>query len=346
MAAIPSVRGDARLRILLAVETFTPGADGWRRAGVPLVARTAGVSVETVKRLRPRLVADGLIKYESGRHRGVVSRWYLLIDIPDRPSPERGSYMSDPLSGDGGSVTRARKGGRSPGKRGSYMSDPLSGDGGSVTRARKGGRSPGKRGSLATGKGVTGKSGKSRVAAGQSADSRRRRPENALSAKADALKAKGFSSDGRASRARPGGARAGAPESQDQNLGVDQKPCSRCGKPDGDLDSFGRCPYCVEVATDQFLRSMSIERLIDEGHVREAVERRIRRWAEFPADVQKAHGVDPYRGPCEPHRTFYCHGCHPELDALLSKPPSATPPPTLASTAPPRPPTPIKDSNQ
>jgi hypothetical protein len=90
---------EADLRLLLALETFPPGPDGLRSVGMEELARAAGVPYATARRSRDRLVADGLVEYQSGSGRGVCTRWLFTsalkvlsqgeqISEPERCSPK------------------------------------------------------------------------------------------------------------------------------------------------------------------------------------------------------------------------------------------------------------------
>ncbi len=91
LAAILGLPKDAperQWRLLAALGTFKPDADGWVRAGLDLVARTAGLHPDTVQKGRDELVGDARLKYEAGRGRGRYTRW--LIVPPPRKHPVKG----------------------------------------------------------------------------------------------------------------------------------------------------------------------------------------------------------------------------------------------------------------
>ena len=168
LSALPERAPARQVRLLIAIETFRPDGDGWRRAGADLLARTANISLSTLKRARPELVDEKLIEYTAGRWRGQLSQYRLLI-----PQLERGP-TAEPLKQEGDSdrkgSSHSPKGVQSHGQKGSKRKPDIPND-----------------------------------RAGQAADSWRKPAATALTAKAVALKAEGFSSGG-VCDAAPGGA--------------------------------------------------------------------------------------------------------------------------------------------
>jgi hypothetical protein len=65
--------------VLIGLETFTRGEDGWRAAGTVLLAEAAGLSVTTLDKARRELVASGLIDYRRGDGRGHVSTYRIKV---------------------------------------------------------------------------------------------------------------------------------------------------------------------------------------------------------------------------------------------------------------------------
>jgi hypothetical protein len=70
---------ERQLRFLLALETFTRGEDGWRQAGTALLAKTAGLSVNTAVKACGELVASGAIDYHHGSGRGKLSTYRIKV---------------------------------------------------------------------------------------------------------------------------------------------------------------------------------------------------------------------------------------------------------------------------
>jgi hypothetical protein len=87
---------EADLRLLLALETFTEDASGWRSVGMEKLARSAGVPYGTARRSCDRLVAAGLVARESGngsgRGKGTYTRWRLLFPLK---VPSQGEHLKD-----------------------------------------------------------------------------------------------------------------------------------------------------------------------------------------------------------------------------------------------------------
>lgn len=98
--AILALRGlsGRQLRFLLALETLTPGDDGWREAGTELVARYAGVSVNTAARARGDLMASGVIDYRPGSGRGHRGAYRMKVPASTVHLPEPGKVP--PNAGD------------------------------------------------------------------------------------------------------------------------------------------------------------------------------------------------------------------------------------------------------
>jgi hypothetical protein len=82
---------ERQLRVLLALETFTPGKDGWRTAGPKLLAKTAGLSVNTAIKARDELTGAGTIEYRPGNGRGNLSTYRIKVPniAGDLSGPER-----------------------------------------------------------------------------------------------------------------------------------------------------------------------------------------------------------------------------------------------------------------
>jgi hypothetical protein len=70
---------ERQLRFLLALETFSRGDDGWREAGMKLLAKTAGRSPNTAIKARDELVAAGAIEYRPGNGRGNHSSYRIKV---------------------------------------------------------------------------------------------------------------------------------------------------------------------------------------------------------------------------------------------------------------------------
>jgi len=94
---------ERQLRFLLALETFTRGEDGRREIGTDLLARTAGLSVNTAVRARRELVKSGAIEYKRGDGRGHVSAYRIKVphDVVHLPEPVKVPNDADHLSSPG-----------------------------------------------------------------------------------------------------------------------------------------------------------------------------------------------------------------------------------------------------
>lgn len=73
--------GEANLRWLIALETFPADTNGWRQVGGELLAELAGVSPRTSRRVRDRLVTEGLLEYRRGNGRGQRSSYRFTFPI-------------------------------------------------------------------------------------------------------------------------------------------------------------------------------------------------------------------------------------------------------------------------
>lgn len=80
---------DRQLRLMLALETVTPGSDGWREVGADLLARIANLSPNTAARARDELIKAARIEYKPGSGRGRVSAYRLK-------APNGRGYLSGP----------------------------------------------------------------------------------------------------------------------------------------------------------------------------------------------------------------------------------------------------------
>jgi hypothetical protein len=85
LAALPEEAPARQVRVLIALETFRAGDDGWRKAGRVLLCQTANISRWTVQRARAELIGAKLIEYDPGRGRGVGSP-----DPNTNPRPGKG----------------------------------------------------------------------------------------------------------------------------------------------------------------------------------------------------------------------------------------------------------------
>lgn len=81
MAALPHTAPSRQLRLLLAVETFTPDSHGWRKVGSHKLMEVAGISYPTYKQARREVIEQRLAEYEPGNGSGYLSRWRLLIEL-------------------------------------------------------------------------------------------------------------------------------------------------------------------------------------------------------------------------------------------------------------------------
>lgn len=89
--------------LLIALETFPPGADGWREVGADELCMAAGLTRKSYRRARGELADAKLIEYRLATRRGENSRWRITfpVDGPpstkgrrkgDTPGPERGIH--------------------------------------------------------------------------------------------------------------------------------------------------------------------------------------------------------------------------------------------------------------
>jgi hypothetical protein len=67
--------------LLIALETVTADADGWRAIGLDLLARSAGLSVRTAVKARDELAKAGLIEWQRGTGRDHPSVYRLRFGI-------------------------------------------------------------------------------------------------------------------------------------------------------------------------------------------------------------------------------------------------------------------------
>jgi hypothetical protein len=123
---------ERQLRVLIALATVTPEADGWRKIGGKLLAEKANLHPDTVKTARHELVEAGLLDYEPGNGRRHFSRYRLTVTGTEDfkggadsspPSAEKGGVNSSPPSAE---------------KGGADSSPPSGVKGGSDTRERGG----------------------------------------------------------------------------------------------------------------------------------------------------------------------------------------------------------------
>jgi hypothetical protein len=97
LVALPRNAPARHLRLLTALATITADSDGWRHAGVSLLADYAQLSQPTARRARDELLTAGLIKYEkTGQGRGTVCRWQLLVA---ERQPGKGTPWVSPSGG-------------------------------------------------------------------------------------------------------------------------------------------------------------------------------------------------------------------------------------------------------
>jgi hypothetical protein len=102
---------ERQLRFLLALETFTRGGDGWREAGIELLAKTAGFrSSRTADKARGELVSAGMVDYRPGGGRGHRSAYRIRVrGIEDhlKAATEVAPFSPAPKGGNPGSVKGA-----------------------------------------------------------------------------------------------------------------------------------------------------------------------------------------------------------------------------------------------
>lgn len=84
--------------LLEALRTFRPHPQtGIRSAPQDRLAKAAGVSVETLKRVRRDLAAWGVIWYKPGQGRGNNSEYWIIPVPPGREDPPKGVTNADPF---------------------------------------------------------------------------------------------------------------------------------------------------------------------------------------------------------------------------------------------------------
>jgi hypothetical protein len=127
LAVLAELRGHARLRtarvyaVLTALETFPPGADGWREVSTGELCESAGFDRKAFRQARGELIAAKLIEYRPAAHRGENSRWRVTFPVEEPPG-KKGAAQSGPLP------TR---------KKGAAQSGPsTTAEGGRTTRGR------------------------------------------------------------------------------------------------------------------------------------------------------------------------------------------------------------------
>ena len=80
LASLPAHTPERQWRLLTALETITPDADGWRSVGMTLLGEYAGLSQPHLRRARRELAEAGLIEYRTeGATRGMKMWWRILI---------------------------------------------------------------------------------------------------------------------------------------------------------------------------------------------------------------------------------------------------------------------------
>ena len=114
---------EARLRtartysLLIALETFPPGADGWREVGAELLCESAGLAQSTFRQARGELIGAKLIEYRPGARRGERSRWRITFQVEEPPG--KGAAQSGTLrkgAAQSGASTTLEGGHTRPGK--------------------------------------------------------------------------------------------------------------------------------------------------------------------------------------------------------------------------------------
>src|SRR6516162_10986139 len=89
-----SPQGQRRLRtvrtssLLIALETFPAGADGWREVSADELRRAARLNHKGFDLARQELIDAKLIEYRPGTRRGVKSRWRITFTV-DEPPPKK-----------------------------------------------------------------------------------------------------------------------------------------------------------------------------------------------------------------------------------------------------------------
>jgi hypothetical protein len=127
---------ERRLRFLLALETVTCDADGWRKIGTGLLASKAGLSVTTATRARRDLVASGAVEYERGDGKGHLSAYRMKVphDVVHLPEPGKVPSNGDDLEG-GHNGDDLKGGHNGDDLKGGHNADDLSGPGKVVKQA-------------------------------------------------------------------------------------------------------------------------------------------------------------------------------------------------------------------
>ena len=114
---------EARLRtartysLLIALETFPAGADGWREVGAELLCESAGLAQSTFRQARGELIGAKLIEYRPGARRGERSRWRITFRVEEPPG--KGAAQSGTLrkgAAQSGASTTLKGGHTRPGK--------------------------------------------------------------------------------------------------------------------------------------------------------------------------------------------------------------------------------------
>lgn len=84
------------LRLLIALETVTPDAMGFRHTGMKLLAQKAQLPYETARKSARRLGAAGLVYCVPGSGKGHVTRWRILFSLtPPKVSTQEG-HLTEP----------------------------------------------------------------------------------------------------------------------------------------------------------------------------------------------------------------------------------------------------------
>ena len=104
LAAWPPERGEARLRVLVALETIT-AVKGVRSCSVSLLAKVSGLDYSTVRYTVRVLETDGLLTWTPGSGRGNFTRWRMTLPPAKGASPTADTF-TDPK----GASSRPAKG--------------------------------------------------------------------------------------------------------------------------------------------------------------------------------------------------------------------------------------------
>jgi len=121
LAMLPEDAPARHWRLLIALETFPDGDEGWRSVSTRTLRDAANVSRTTFRRGSHELAAAGLIEYEPGVGKGNFTRWRILFSlVPD--STRKGVTQVDPFPG---RAAAAQKGPGRPRKR--VQADPVKG---------------------------------------------------------------------------------------------------------------------------------------------------------------------------------------------------------------------------